>query len=283
MEYLIRNMHFDDIDFAVHCTAIEGWLSESVNDFENFLAFDPDGCFVAEVDKKPVGICIAVKYDTSGFIGELIVLRDFRGNKIGRALFNHAIEYLYSQDVNSIYLDADLKAVSLYESENFIPLAKSLRFTGKITGKPNINVEPIAESDLQEIFKLDIALFGADRTYFLERKIKAFPSLCKLTRVNGEIKGYVFAKSANGVISTGPWTAIDPTINPLSMLEVISYEQGNVNFRIGILDSNKKGVSLLRTLPNMSESKYCLRMLLGSDSQLGFNDVFYSIGSAAKG
>ena len=283
MEYKIRGMRVEDLEFAARCTAIEGWLSETAQDFENFLAFDPEGCFVAEVDGKPVGICIAVNYGHIGFIGELVVLRDFRGNKIGSGLLNHSIDYLRSSGAESIYLDADHKAVSLYESENFVHVCKSLRFTGRIDGKPDFNVHPISQDDLPEIFKIDIALFGSDRTYFLERKYKLFPNLCKVYKQNGVIKGYVFAKNSNGVISVGPWTIIDPSINPLSMLEVISYEQGKINFRIGILDSNKKGVSLLRSLIKLTEGKPCIRMQLGDNFPLGFGESFYGIGSAAKG
>lgn len=276
-------MEVSDLEFAVRCTATEGWVSETIEDFENFLAFDPNGCFVAEVDKKPAGICIASNYGVSGFIGELVVLRDFRNNKIGTALLEHAINYLKDSGVKSIYLDGVISAVPIYEKIGFKKICKSLRFTGRIEGKPNVKVQSINDLDLMEIYKIDTSLFGAERTYFLERKHKNFPHLCKVLRSDGEIKGYIFGKSSGGLISIGPWVSIDPNLNPLSLLQVIAYEQGKANFRIGVLENNRKAVSLIRSMDKLTEGQFSWRMVLGSENGLGLNAAFYGIGSAAKG
>ena len=283
MDFLIRNMDFSDIDFALNCTTIEGWVSETREDFENFLAYDPGGCFIAERNGKPVGLCVATNYFGTGFIGELIVIRDARGNGIGKTLLENSIEYLEKQGVLSIYLDGDFSAVSMYENRGFQKLCKSLRFTGRIEGRPHLNVHQITENDLKDIFKIDIALFGADRTFFLERKMKKNPELCKVVKSNGNILGYVFGKRSNGLVSIGPWAQIDPSIRPESLLEVIAYELNNINFRIGVLDSNQNAVKVLRKLTKLSEGEFSWRMVLGTDDNLGISDNLLAIGSGAKG
>lgn len=146
-----------------------------------------------------------------------------------------------------------------------------------------MNVHAIMDSDLREIFKLDISLFGAERTYFLERKLKKHPNLCKVIKEDGQIKGYLFAKNNNNVISVGPWVILDPNIKATSMLEVIAYELGNVNFRIGVLESNRSAINILKALEKMNEGDYSVRMVLGENSLLGMNESIYGIGSAAKG
>ena len=55
----IRTMDPPDLDFAAACTAAEGWLTETRQSFDGFYAYDPAGCFVAELDGKRVGICVA--------------------------------------------------------------------------------------------------------------------------------------------------------------------------------------------------------------------------------
>ncbi|MBU1099680.1 MAG: GNAT family N-acetyltransferase [Bacteroidetes bacterium] len=283
MGYLIKNMTVDDLDFAAKCTAGEGWITETMEDFENFLAFDPSGCFIAEHNNKQAGICIATSYGENGFIGELIVSPGHRGNGIGTALICEAIDYLKENGALSIYLDGDLPAVPMYEKLGFKKICKSLRFTGRVTGRPHINIQTVTEKDLAEIFKLDVALFGAERTYFLERKFKNHPTLCKVVRVDNKIKGYLFAKNNSSVISVGPWVVLDRKINPISMIEVLAYELGNVNFRIGVLESNSVAAKLLRSLEKMNEGDYSIRMVLGENSLLGMNESIYGLGSPAKG
>ncbi|MCJ7587284.1 MAG: hypothetical protein MUQ00_05195 [Candidatus Aminicenantes bacterium] len=69
----IRTMRDADLDFAAESAALENWPSETREAFENFLGYDPAGCFVAEIDGRPAGICVATAYRRSGFVGEIIV------------------------------------------------------------------------------------------------------------------------------------------------------------------------------------------------------------------
>jgi len=77
---LIRLMTPNDLAFAAGLARAEGWRSETRLSFEDFLAHDPGGCFIAEVDGQPAGMCVATRYRQNGFIGELIVAR-FEGSR----------------------------------------------------------------------------------------------------------------------------------------------------------------------------------------------------------
>ena len=131
---IIRRMEASDIDFAFACTSAEGWQSKK-EAFEGFLAHDPAGCFVGELDGRRIGICVGTKYQSHGFIGNLIVVRDMRGRGYGGRLFKHAIQYLQSSGVESVFLDGASDAVPIYEKAGFRRICKSLRFVGKVEGR----------------------------------------------------------------------------------------------------------------------------------------------------
>ncbi len=58
----IREMTDTDVDYATAVVAEEGWLGETRSVFEGFLEKDPGGCFIADHDERPVGMCIATTY-----------------------------------------------------------------------------------------------------------------------------------------------------------------------------------------------------------------------------
>lgn len=74
MNVVIRAMEPSDLNFAAARTAAEGWTGETRHVFEGFYAHDPQGCLVAAMGDRRVGICVATSYGPSGFIGELIVI-----------------------------------------------------------------------------------------------------------------------------------------------------------------------------------------------------------------
>jgi len=88
---VIRQMVSSDLDFALRCANAEGWLSETREVFETFLAYDRNGCFVAEHDSQRIGICVATRYKKNGFIGELIVIHAMRNRGFGKRLMQHAM------------------------------------------------------------------------------------------------------------------------------------------------------------------------------------------------
>ena len=92
---VIRNFQYlADLEFAASLTKIEGWHSETLLEIQSFFEFDPQGCFIYEKDGNPVGMCIATAYHQTGFIGELIVAKPFRGQGIAHKLMQAAIQYL---------------------------------------------------------------------------------------------------------------------------------------------------------------------------------------------
>ena len=280
---IIRNMHFSDIEFAYQCTRGEGWVGETEDKFESLLSFNPGGCFVAEKDAQKIGICVATKYRTNGFIGELVVVKEMRHQGYGSRLFEHAIKYLRSNCIQNIYLDADLDAVSLYEKYGFRKVTRSLRFVGKLSGKNNSLVQQATHNDIENICKIDTQLFADDRSYFLRRRYQTFPNLCLVSKTNRTISGYILGRPGINVISVVPMAVLNDNVDPLELLEAFAHQVQNRPLRIGVLENNIKAAALFRSIRTLEEKEYCWRMLLGDSDKLGSSEKLYTIGSGAKG
>jgi len=279
----IRLMMTSDVEFAFACTRAEGWLGETKEVFETFLAHDPQGCFVAEHEGRAVGICVATRYRSHGFIGELVVAEDMRGQGIGEALFRTAIDYLRSSAIEHIYLDGDLPAVPIYERAGFRKICRSLRFVGTVTGGPCSDVRSFLPSDMSSVGAIDRELFGDDRSDFLERRLAIFGELCFVLERRGRVVGYVMGRKGLGVVSVGPWVSRGSARDGICLLRAVASQAGGEPLRVGVLETNPRAVRIVRSCGVFEEHAPCWRMMMGRDERLGIHDDLLAIGSAAKG
>jgi GNAT superfamily N-acetyltransferase len=123
----IRAMTAGDIAVGMRLKHQAGW-NQLDADWLRFLAMQPDGCFVAELDGVPVGTTVAVVfYSIPGRTGPVawiaMVLVDpgHRNRGIGTALMEHALKFLDARKVPSIRLDATPLGQPIYEKLGFIP------------------------------------------------------------------------------------------------------------------------------------------------------------------
>ncbi len=279
----IRTMRKADLDFAAASTVIENWPSETREAFEGFLAHDPDGCFVAERDGRPAGICVATAYESSGFIGELIVRKEARGRGIGPRLLDHAVRYLKDRGAAAIGLDAVERAVPFYENSGFRKVCRSLRFLGKIKGRPHPALRSMRREDLDEIRRLDRDAFGDDRSFFLERRLILYPRFAKVMEQAGRIEGFILGIRGRGLVAAGPWVVRANVETPLALLEGLALETEGLPIRIGLLETNARAAAALNLLPGLQSRQPSWRMVLGSGEHLGDTPLCWAVGSPAKG
>jgi hypothetical protein len=137
--------------------------------------------------------------------------------------------------------------------------------------------------DLETITSLDRDLFGADRSFFLHRRLQNQPTLCHTLHRAEEIVGYAMARPGNGVLTVGPWVAPTADSTALNLLKAVAHESCGALLRIGVLESNPAAVDLIRSTATFEEGEPSWRMVLGPDVGLGQNDRVLAIGSPAKG
>jgi ribosomal protein S18 acetylase RimI-like enzyme len=279
----IREMQSTDLDFAAQCTEKEGWLDETREQFEGFLAHDPSGCLVAEWEGERFGICVATPYQSAGWLGELIVVKERRGQGIGRHLMDHALEYLHQRRVRDIFLDGMPEAVPLYERYGFRRICRSLRFTGMVRGARHLAVRGMQARDLGIVCEMDRRSFGQDRSDFLQRRLSASPELCQVLEQDGEVVGYAMGRSGRGGLSIGPCVLHSRDELAGALFEAVAAEAPESRVRLGVLETNTHALTVIRSLGLTVESDSPWRMLLGQSPAVGTSNECFAIGSPAKG
>jgi GNAT superfamily N-acetyltransferase len=288
----IRSMQTPaDLDFAAGLTIGEGWASEVRSVFEGFFAYDPNGCFIAEADDQRVGIAVATHYGENGFIGEIIVVPELRGQGIGRQLLDHAVNYLHRRRAHNVLLDGVLRAVPLYERAGFRRVCRSLRFQGRIPGRASPRARAMHPEDLPAVKAIDRLAFGDNRGFFLERRLRLYPDLCQVLEEDENIRAFILGRRmastedqpGGGMLAVGPWVVAPGVENPAELIESLAIAAGENDLTVGVLEKNERAAELLRSYGLVERQGVPWRMVLGFEAYLGASEQCYAIGSAAKG
>ena len=279
----IREMDLSDIEFAFGLVSAEGWASETREVFRTFLEYDRAGCFIVEDGSGKAGMCVAVRYPRSGFFGELIVKRESRGKGYGTALFRKGIDYLRSNGIKSISLDAEEAAAPIYEREGFRKVCRSLRFIGSVEAAASPFVRGAEPGDIGDILSIDRRLFGDDRSFFIRKRMALFPGLCRVLD-RGGIGGYAMGRPGTGLVSVGPFACTEMAVDPLDLIRGLASGTDGGDLRFGVLESFERAVALFRGSRAFREENPCWRMAYGPYEEPGGASAgLFAIGSGAKG
>jgi len=182
--------------------------NHSAEVIERFLSYEPDGCFVAEIEGQHVGNVFTVSFGKIGWIGLLIVDEKFRRQGVGTLLMRRGISYLYRVGVETIELEAVPEIADLYRKLGFVVEFDSLRFTkvNKINHpSESLAIRPMNKDELGEVSAFDSKYFGADRSRVLRSLLESNPELCFVSRSGRVIDGYVMSYRMKVGYRIGPW------------------------------------------------------------------------------
>jgi ribosomal protein S18 acetylase RimI-like enzyme len=283
MNPIIRTAGTEDLDICTSLAQSVGWVSQDKVVFEIFRERDPNGCFLAEIGGEPAGMIIATSYGKPGYLGSLIVKETYRGQGLGCDLLLHAVQYLKSRGAESIYLDAAPKAIPLYLRNGFQPISPTLRFDGTCIPHPHPQVRPMIDTDLPEVFHLDKIAFGADRSYFLQKRSHYWPRACLVFLHDGKVVGFLTGRNFSGGVAVGPWIVTEEVENPLSMLQALSFSSGENMMHVNALEINPAAVKLLRDSGFKERDDIHMRMVFGKSGTLGQSIQCFGIGALSKG
>lgn len=203
----VRTMTDDDVALGMRLKGAAGW-NQTEADWRRFLALEPVGCFVAELDGRPVGTATTCVLDTVGWIGMLLVDEPVRRRGIGTRLMEHCLEQLDRRGVGTVRLDATPLGRPVYERLGFETEYELVRLEGVASGgAAHAAVKPVAADQLEAVFALDLAVRGTDRRRLIERLYQERPgAMCVFTE-GEEIAGYATFRPGSRATQIGPAVA----------------------------------------------------------------------------
>jgi len=284
--FSIRPFKHEDIDFAYKLDVMEQW-DDTRNDIKRMLNYEPNGCFIAEINGKPVGHVFSISYGRLGWTGLLIVKAEYRRRGIGTLLTKTAMNYLLSCKVETIKLEAVSAIADLYRKLGFVDEYDSLRFTGaseEIMSLPNCSLNPLKREGITQLAKFDAEYFGANRTKVLHRLYQENPQLCFVSRIGSRIVGYIMVRKTKSGYRIGPWVCNpeNPQVARELLMECMETIGHNAKLYVGVPAMNEVAVEILQDFDFRQYSK-SIRMHFGEKLETERVDGVFAIGGPEKG
>lgn len=239
-QFSIRRMSGADIAPALSLCRASGW-NQLREDWQRLLDYDPTGCFVATCDERLAGTVTTTRYGRDlGWIGMMLVEPGFRRLGIATALIRHSVEYLQSNAVRCIKLDATPDGELVYRNLGFECEWRFHRWSRqKLVARTQTN-QPNPSSHLpDQAVKLDRSAFGADRSVFLN--VLGEASFIYVTR-----DGYGMLRPGFLASYLGPVCALTPTVAESITTELCQLTDHPVFWDIPT--PNSKAIRIARSL-----------------------------------
>ncbi|HIQ22265.1 MAG TPA: GNAT family N-acetyltransferase [Planctomycetes bacterium] len=206
----IRLMRAEDLPTCMLLREHAGF-NQTEADWRRFMALQPDGCFVAEWEGRPVGTVTNCLFGPIGWIAMLLVHKQFRGRGIGTRLMQHAMEYLDQRGVATMRLDATPMGRPIYEKLGFVAEYGLVRLQGIASagGQPR-SVRCATSGDLGSILHLDRQVTGTDRSRLIRRLYQENPQVTRvISAPGGQLLGYITARPGMQATQIGPGVAVE--------------------------------------------------------------------------
>lgn len=192
-----------DIAPFLKLAAAEKWVAEPW-EFEFLLSRFPQGCFAALADNGDIaGFVTSLHNDCSGWIGNLIVSPEYRGQRIGEGLFVSALDALRAAGVETVWLTASKAGLPLYEKHGFTRIDTIIRWIG--TGRQLHAVrEPRDNRNIS-----DSSASGIDSKAWGDRRDVLLAATAERGRLLLEESGFVVVQPCGDSLQIGPFSALD--------------------------------------------------------------------------
>lgn len=261
---MIRRMDRRDISAGLRLSAQAGW-NQTAADWQRLLAWEPEGCFVAERGGEVVGTVTSTVYGARlAWIGMMLVDNEQRRQGIGRALLSHAVAWLeQSRGVPTCALDATPLGKTLYDGLGFTDRFSLQRYTGTAqVGTAPAGVRPLRADDLSRLAPMDLSVFGADRLRLLRDLVAAHPGHCCLAEQGGAVRGYACGRPGARSGYIGPLVATDPETAEALLRAALAPLAGQP-VTVDVPDGNPEGVRLVTHL-GLRPQRPFIRMTRGA-------------------
>jgi GNAT superfamily N-acetyltransferase len=281
----MRLMTEADLPFADQVRACAGW-NQTPDDWRLLLEWQPDGCFVGELDGVPAGTATTIFYGTAlAWIGMVLVHPDHRRHGVGHALLDHCIAFLRERRIQSIKLDATPLGKTLYDQLGFLDEWTLTRW--EIASAPALSqptddiVRSLRDEDWPQLLALDDAAFGVPRHRVLRGLAYRSHRGVVSTDRQGNVDGFGFLRSGARAMYIGPLMASNAEAGLALMRALLGGAQGSPVY-LNIPDQNVAAVNFLQQA-GFARQRPFVRMFLGDNPTPGTPLCQYSIADPAIG
>ena len=240
---VIRTMTRADLDLALSWAEAEGW-NPGLGDAAAFLAADPDGFLVADLDGTPAASLSIVRFgDRTAFLGLYICRPDMRGRGVGFALWQAGIARLAPRSTG---LDGVPAQQANYARSGFAMAHANVRFSGRIIPSGPDLTKSLEAGHMDAAVSLDREVTGFDRARFMRNWMTGDPS--RMGRVlirDGGLAGLGVVRACVSGWKIGPLFATDRDTAE-SMLDGLAYQAGGAPISLDVPDPNGDAMALAR-------------------------------------
>ena len=207
MSIVIRKLAEADLEIAdTLMQAAYGGGSRKAR-LQRYLALQPDGWLLAELDGTPAGLGGATNYGPLAYIGLVGVHPSMQRRGVARALMERLLAWLEACGCPVALLDASDAGAPLYLQLGFVDEGKTLvlrRDDCALHPQPSGRVSLLRPEDIPALVAFDTPIFGADRAAVFASHLAGEPERAFVARdATGQIAGYLFAQTQ----TLGPWVA----------------------------------------------------------------------------
>ncbi|WP_158861142.1 GNAT family N-acetyltransferase [Lunatibacter salilacus] len=267
----LRTMCPEDLEAAMELKNAEGW-NQTIFDWELFMENSPESCLVATYRDKVIGTVTGINYENKvAWIGMMLVNQAYRGQGVSKMLMTAVIQSL--EAASSIKLDATPAGYPVYDKLGFKQEYALIRMTtdkftpSLIFEENSANVIPLTSENLFEIFPMDKGAFGSDRKLVLIHAQRQQPDLACMYKEDGNVKGFLLARSGTRYLHIGPLVATDAQVAK-TLLSFACIRTRDVPLVLDSSVSNSHWVSWLESC-GFKKQRDLYRMYLKSNSHPG--------------
>jgi GNAT superfamily N-acetyltransferase len=272
LEFSIRRMKRNEMDFGIQLAAKEGW-NPGLHDAECFYRTHPNGFFIGLLDEnQPVGCISAVSYNgTFGFIGLYIVAAEHRGKGFGTALWRRAMQRL---DGHNIGLDGVVGQQANYRKSGFNLAYRNMRYQGtdlRITSRKDL--VPLRQLSWERLVNYDSRFFPVRRIQFLSTWVRMPDSHGGAVVRSGRVTGYGIIRRCRDGFKVGPLFADNEQIAGAILAGLSKHVPGGEPIFLDVPEVNPAAVRLVERC-GMTKVFETARMYTGALPEIDLEGMF---------
>ena len=275
VDYNFRQLTFEEFQILVSWAANEGW-NPGIEDATIFWNTDPEGYFGCFYKNELIAGGSIVSYDgLFGFMGFFIVHNNYRGDGLGRKLWNLRKEKLLSrlQKDAAIGMDGVVAMQPFYKKGGFEIAYTDERYERMgAMFKINPNIHIISENDFESVQEFDKSCFGVLRTKFLQQWLFSENAKPFLFKEGDEICGYAVIRKCIKGYKIGPLFALNENI-ARSLYECCLNSAIDESVYLDVPCSNIQAMQLVKEY-NATYVFECARMYYGTPPDTMSDRVF---------